>query len=311
MIMRCIGDQLSHANKLCLAIAFFAALAVPLSHAQLQTEPNLSFEVASIKLNARCDDISGTSITPSRLNLPCISLRALIRMAYGRLIIGGNINARQIEVLGGPSWIDVDRYEVSAKADGKASTEQMIGPMLRALLEERFQVKVHQEFRDGPVYELTVVTSNPNLKPTKEGSCTPRYLTTITMPKPGELGKVRYCGSGPVKSKDGLTIMDLYGVSMPEFAGLKLFGEAERPVIDRTGLAGRFDIHLEFVRNRLRSGGTVLNGVAMPEAQIPPDDAAGPSIFTALKEQLGLRLSPANGPLEVIVIDKAAKPSPN
>jgi len=102
---------------------------------------------------------------------------------------------------------------------------------------------------------------------------------------------------------------DWYGVTMAEVAGRMLSGEVDRPVIDKTELAGRYDIHLEFVPDRSRLGPILLNGQPIPA--MPAPDDAGPSIFTALEAQLGLKLSATKAPLDVIIVDQAEKPFAN
>ena len=315
-----------NARKRCLAVAFLGALTVPvllgllgesLSRAQSQAGVKPSFDVVSVKLNPSCNgDLAGLEIRPGRLNLPCNALRGLIRMAYR----SGSIDSRPLEVIGGPAWINSDRYQISAKAENNASVELMTGLMMQTLLEERFQLKVHREFRNTPVYELSVAKSNPNLRPSKEGSCTPRDLTQIAPPNPGDLkafaeAQKKNCGyetgSGTLVSNGLNMIRDWQGISMQEFAALNLTSYVDRPVIDKTGLAGRFDFHLEFFRERRSTGVININGVDVPEPPPSSPDGAFPSIFSALKDQLGLKLSPANAPLEVIVIDQLEKPSPN
>ncbi len=113
-----------------------------------------------------------------------------------------------------------------------------------------------------------------------------------------------------MRTNGAIRITDWYGVTMEEFAYRMISRYVDRPVIDKTGLTGPFDLHLEFVPDRALSAGPIrLNGVVSPD--LSPADAAGPSIFTALQEQLGLRLSPDKSPLDVIVVDHAEKPSPN
>ena len=282
-------------------------------HSRAQSAPASSaFEVASVKLNKNCDSVGGSpSITPGRLNFPCFPLRALIRIAYGDLFVGATLNSRRMEALGGPGWLDTDRYSLSAKAEGKASTAEMMGIMLRTLLEDRFKVKVHKESRETPVYILTVAKSNSNLQPSKEGSCTPIDVNNLAamVPRPGE-PRPKYCGGGRARmGEDGVMISDWYGVTMDEFAGRMLSSHVDRPVIDKTGLTGRFDVHVEFVSDYAMSGPITLNGV--PLSQAPLADQTGPSIFTALQAQLGLKLSPAKSPVEVVVVDGAEKPSEN
>ena len=295
--------------------AVFGALAVGAvlaSHAQTPG-PRPAFEVASIKLNTTCYNGDGrrAGSSPGRLDLPCLTVRGLIRMAYGAFA-GETLNTRRIEVTGGPHWIDTDHYDISAKAAGGAAGPQMMGPMLQALLEDRFQVKVHMGSQDGPAYALTVLKDNPKLQRTKEGSCVPIDLTNmLTAPavKPGDPRPT--CGVGRPRNSNGVTsVSDWYGMTMAEFAGRMLSGVVDRPVIDKTALTGQFDIHIEFVRDHT-TGGAMLNGQPIPDVAAPPDDSAGPSIFTALETQLGLKLSPTRAPVDVIVVDHAEKPSAN
>jgi uncharacterized protein (TIGR03435 family) len=249
---------------------------------------------------------------------PCVRLRILIRNAYSTFVVGGRLDPQLLDVLGGPQWIDNDTFFLQAKTEAKATTEQMYGPMLRALLEDRFKLKVHKEFRDKPVYELAVVKRNPNLQPTKAGSCIERDPNDFSIPsKPEDISK--NCGvATSVKPNLSalnpdvqLVSMNWHGLSMADLArNINL--NVDRPVIDKTGLTGLFDFHLEYVPNRFRfSGPVLLNGAARPDIPDSSDDANGPSIYTALKEQLGLKLSPANGKVEVVIIDNVEKPSPD
>jgi uncharacterized protein (TIGR03435 family) len=218
-----------------------------------------------------------------------------------------------MQVVGGPNWLDTDRYDVLAKSEGNASDAQSAAPMLQALLEERFKVKVHKEARDSSVYTLTVAQGGPKLQPSKEGSCTPLNLNNLgpTPPKPGE-SMPRYCGAGGQQTRSGsLFVADWYGVTMSELAGRMLPGNVDLPVVDKTGLAGRFDVHIEFAPDYSRSGPVTLNGVVMPDVPAPSVDPTGPSIFSALEKQLGLKLSPGKAPLGVIIVDHAEKPSAN
>jgi uncharacterized protein (TIGR03435 family) len=99
---------------------------------------------------------------------------------------------------------------------------------------------------------------------------------------------------------------------MSELAGRMLVGTVDLPVVDQTELTGRFDIHIEFVPEYYPAGPITLNGVVTPDLPAPAiDPTAGPSIFTALEKQLGLKLSPGRAPLDVIVVDHAEKPSVN
>jgi len=292
-------------------VAVLAVLAAR-GHAQ-PLPPRAAFEVASVKLNTACESRGGRGgPSPGRLDLPCVSLRALIRMAYGGFT-GETLNSRLLEAVGGPAWVDSDRYSVSAKAAGKAPAAQMAGLMLQTLLEERFGVKVHRESRDSAVYALTAVNNKtPKLRTSEEGSCIAMDLSNPPRPafRRGEPAP-KYCGGGIVRGTGVNLIADWYGITMAEFAGRMLATYASLPVIDKTGLTGRFDIHLEFARDNAVSGPMLLDGAVSPGPQASSAESAGPSIFTALREQLGLRLSRTRAPIEVIVIDHADRPSEN
>jgi uncharacterized protein (TIGR03435 family) len=271
------------------------------------------FEVASIRLNTGCETGGGRfAQSPVSLTLPCLPLRALIRTAYSPTQAGETYPTRLLEVLGGPGWLDTDRYDISAKASRNASFAEMIGPMFQTLLEERFKLKVHKESRDAPVYELTVLKDRLKLQPSKEGSCVPMDLNFSPRNlKPGE-AMPKFCGFGGGTGKEGRSIADWYSVSMAELADRMITHLVDRPVIDRTGLTGRYDVHLEYVPDLAPGRGRVLlNGVERPDLEPSPSDSTGPSIFTALEAQLGLKLSPGKGSVEVIVVDHAEKPSAN
>jgi uncharacterized protein (TIGR03435 family) len=230
------------------------------------------------------------------------------------MIVGGKLSLQNVEILGGPDWVKTDRYDIDAKAEGAASAEQMIGPMLQMLLEERFKLKVHRETRNGPVYEMTVVKKSENLQPTKEGSCTSTDLNNYNLSEDKIRDMVmkggaapRRCGSCTSHSTVQTLSTDCYGNRMADLAYL-LRSYVGLPVLDKTELAGQFDFHLEFA---FEKGGVVLNGMNLPPATDTSADPNGPSVFDALKQQLGLRLTRATGPREVIIIDHAEKPSPN
>jgi uncharacterized protein (TIGR03435 family) len=225
----------------------------------------------------------------------------LIQRAYVRFA-GGHANPLGVlHIEGGPSWIHSALYQIDARAQGSPTVEMMQGPMLQALLEDRFRLKIHREAREGPVYELTIGRGGSKLKPFQEGSCAP-VPQTFPIPQP-PAGK-RYCR--PLIALANPAV-DAEGSTLVEFT--KLFSLVlDHPVIDKTGLAGRFTIHLEFSPDQATPG---LRG---PAGGSPADAAANPTlptIFTAIQEQLGLRLVPSKGPVELLVIDHIEKPSEN
>ncbi len=260
------------------------------------------FEVASIKACKGGDAVPGSTgprggragsgtPSPDRLDLPCLPVRFFIQLAY---IIPNaaqpNSGALNLRLEGGPSWIDSERYQIQAKADGPQSRDMMTGPMLQALLEDRFQLKVHRDTREVPLYALTLAKSGLKLQPSDGGNCTPRDPAQTTLPPPAP-GQKPWCGLLRRAVTSHAIRIDLLGASMTQFSqGLG----GDRPVIDRTGIKDRFDFHVEFA----------------PESADPSDDLAAPSIFFALG-QLGLKLEAAKGPREFLVIDHVEKPSEN
>src|ERR1700730_2554876 len=115
-------------------------LAVPAG--QAQSSPRPLFDVASIKPSPNCRQIPNVGPTPGKLEFDCVTLRMLIRAAYGSFT-DNKLNERQLDAAGGPAWLDTEWYQVIAKAEGNPSPVQMMGAMLQTLLEDRFQVKVH------------------------------------------------------------------------------------------------------------------------------------------------------------------------
>ena len=217
----------------------------------------------------------------------------LIRQAYLNFA-GGHMNPRNTTpVDGGPSWVNSDRYQISAKAEGTPGMEMMRGPMLQALLEDRFKLKIRREIREVPVYALTVTKSGPKLNPFTEGSCTPLPVTfPVPAPEPGQ----RFCKAMVALRPPAVNVEGTLA-AFSKLLNLVL----DRPVIDRTGITGKFDIHLEFTPDS-----------STPRLAAPSDEAAAaPFIFTAIQEQLGLKLVPAKGPGEFLVIDHVERPSGN
>jgi uncharacterized protein (TIGR03435 family) len=202
---------------------------------------------------------------------------------------------------GGPAWIESSLYDIDAKAESAATQATMMGPMLQALLVDRFQLKIRFETREMPVYALTVAKSGLKAPRTREGSCTP--VDWSTHPPPTAEGEKPYCNESAMTGNAGGVHWDLTGTSMTEFAsrlgGLIL----DRPTIDKTGIAGMFDFHLDF-------GYDIPSGKLRRPTTALPDDPDGPTIFTAV-EKLGLQLEPAKGPGEFMVIDHVERPSAN
>ncbi len=273
------------------------AAAAMAAQAQSASPATPKFEVASIRPSTGCDTgaRSGGGSSPGRLILTCQSVEGLIGSAYVRFANGHfSTQPRGISIEGGPAWIHSDRYDINAKPEGSATFEMMQGPMLQALLEDRFKLKIHRGTREVPVYALVVAKGGPKLQPFKEGSCAPIDLTRFAPPP-----DPNNCHAGGTKHGANQEV-NAQGMRLDEFSKIFLNGVLDRPVIDKTGIAGRFDFHLEYAPDQ-----------ATPFLPAAPDPAGGPSIFTAVQEQLGLKLEPAKGPGEFLVIDRLDRPSDN
>ena len=256
---------------------------------------------------------AGGSGTPGRLDLNCRTVLSIIQTAY----TSGTPPLPPIE--GGPAWITSERYSISAKAEGTPSGATMRGPMLQAILRDRFQLKTHLETREVPAYELTIAKGGPKLKPYQDGDCIDigwvKPLTKALPLLPPKAEKPVICGANRVKGVTGPDITwDIPGTSLDYFAktflGLAFW---DRPVINKTGIEGLFDIHLEFVSDESTPGPPGMPHPA-PATALPgaPDSiSAGPSLFSALQQQLGLKLEPARGPREFLVIESVQRPYAN
>jgi uncharacterized protein (TIGR03435 family) len=226
----------------------------------------------------------------------------LIQRAYVRFA-GGHANPLSVTpIKGGPKWIHSDMYRIEAKAAGSPSNELMAGPMLQALLADRFNLRIHRAVSQGPVYDLTSVSGTGRLKPFAEGSC---IQMPLTFPRPTPPAGQRFCKAlimflGPA--------IDAEGSTLGEFSKL-LNLVLDRPVIDKTGITGRFNIRLDFARDQATQG---LRQPLPPDGPAAlPSDPNRPAIFTAVQEQLGLKLTSARGPVETLIIDHVERPSEN
>ena len=264
---------------------------VPPVSAQQASDPNrLAFDVASVKPNPN-DVPEGISLSPNGdVRFTGFRVRTLIAMAYG--------GAQLLDQFTGPSWIATDRFDIVAKAEGDISvsvqgrrSERLIA-MLRTLLEDRFQVRVHTETRERPVFTLRLARRDglPGPRLRESSVECPRFVTGAPPPK---IDPDRSCG---IRALGG-TITGR-GVAASQIAGnLAGYPAVGRVVLDRTGLTGRYDFQVEYA----------------PESAEPATPAADgrPDLFTALREQLGLTLQPGTAPLEVVVIDRVEHPTPD
>jgi uncharacterized protein (TIGR03435 family) len=282
------------ARNALVAFAGMAWLATGPGVAQQPPASTPTFEAASVKLsNSGGGPI--TQVLPGRLVAKYSSLQDLIAFSY---------EVRTDQLIGATSWIVSDHYDLEAKAAGNPPAGQIAGVMLRALLEDRFKLVLHREKRELPVYELRVDRSGLRLQPTKEGSCTLFSPDSSPLPPAPDAARLPFCG--PRTGRNGSNwALNGQGVRMEALAGVLSF-QLNRTVLDKTGLTGSYDVHLQWMEDPLTPG-----TLGSPGAPPAPDDPSGPSLFTSLHEQLGLRMVSAKGPIEVLVIDHAERPSEN
>ena len=202
-----------------------------------------------------------------------------------------------------PKWGTTDRFDVQAKSEANPSREQM-RLMMQSLLADRFKLAVHRETKEGPVYALVLVKPGqlgPQLKPDAE-ACSTNPTSASTTPSADVAGEFPpVCGAMRMKpTTPGRMRIGGRSETMEAFA-MNLPGPGvDRPVVDRTGLFGGFDLSLEWQPDDPQS----------PGANSQPDKD-GPTLLEALREQLGLKLEPQTGPITVLVVDHVEKPMPN
>ena len=263
----------------------------------------------------------GFGDSPGRFWVNCLSADEMIDIAYGqfaadRLVNDGGGPMAAGRIRGGPAWAKSDYYSVDAETDDPVANGQtgsprpasmlMRGPMLRALLEERFHLKIHREIEELPMYALVVAKGGLKMKPMEEGACTPHEPGT-----PLRVGEMFPEGQKPLcvsrlYFKGPNWAIDAAGQTLSNLAGA-LSGTMDRHVLDQTGITDKFIYHLTFAHDD-QTPGHFPEGMRSPFG--PSDEPPGPSVFTAL-EQLGLKLEPTKGPHGYLVIDSVERPTVN
>jgi uncharacterized protein (TIGR03435 family) len=259
--------------------AFMMQAMLAQSQAQSAASPNshATFEVATIKPNASGAPAKGIRADGRTIIMVNTSLSDLIVFAY-------DIHKKQI--IGEPDWVDKDRYDITAvpDAEGEPSYQQW-KTMVQRLLADRFQLAFHNDKRELSVYVLSVAKGGPK-----------------------NLTKSDSTGNGfaaPIREVPGGFTMPMRNAMMSDFTGFALQGSVlDRPVLNQTGIKGRYDFTLTWTVLGTEFGGAVRS---------PPgtSDNPPPNLFTAIQEQLGLKLDAMKAPADVMVIDKVEKPSPN
>lgn len=244
----------------------------------MAADANPSFAVASIKPTSPGNQGGGLGPSPGGLfTAHNVTLSSLLGFAYGGLI------RNQIE--NEPAWLETERFDVVAKSDTAGApnkTQQMA--MMQKLLADRLKLRFHREKKESAAFVLSVQNSGSKLIPNTSGPNAPAPAGMTRRPGHWHLTAVN--------------------VSMETFAS-GLQGLVDRPVVDRTGLSGRFDITLDWAPDEFQSQGTDATNPA------PDTSAAFPDLYTALRDQLGLKLESTKGQVEVFVIDHVERPSEN
>lgn len=315
--------MLDRRRKLLLGIAATLAIAVPLAfgltHAAQQATtsdvsaanlPNAKFEVASIRPVPQQDVrrvMMHMMYSRGRFSATNFTLKMLLSMAY-------NVEFEQI--VGGPKWLNSDRFDIEAKIDPAMSAELKKLPpekatllreeMLQNLLAERFHLKVEHPTKKMPVYALVVTKHGPRIHP----------------PRPADTAKGQkeeFPGTSMGMQKDGELFLRVTQTKLDELAQI-LSQQVHRTVVNKTGLTGKYDFTLTWAPGI--GNGPIMAGPETPAGEsgngpgagvgpTPPPETSGPSLFTALQDQLGLKLKSEKGPVQVLNVVNATQPTAN
>jgi uncharacterized protein (TIGR03435 family) len=277
-----------------------ALLALPaLAPAQVAAADNPAFEVATVRENTSSEARKRIEVLPGgQFNAINMTLREIVSIVYPT--DGGRFRHAD-QLVGGPGWFDSARFDIVAKTDARGGDSNKPGftataadreavervrLMMRQLLAERFKLRVHNETRQLSIYELVMLKPGGALGPDIKRAAVDCIEEWKKQGKPDARNLA--CGS-----IQGARVGKMTGHAV-EIGPLvrDLYDWTGRPVVDRTGLTGRFDFTLTW-------------------APAGSNDTEAPSIFTAVQEQLGLKLEPARGPVDVLVIDSAERPTPD
>jgi|HubBroStandDraft_1064217.scaffolds.fasta_scaffold32780_3 uncharacterized protein (TIGR03435 family) len=250
-------------TRLILIAALMTAWANP------QDAPAPAFEVVSIKPTPNPPVRTGMFPIPGTLTIGNYTLKRLVMESY---------RIKNYQLYGAVGWMDSEHYDIVGKAAGKANMGEMV-KMVIPMMADRFQLKIHRETRELPIYALTVAKSGLKMKPATETD---------------KVGSFRLV-------PNAITEMTSVNMGMRMFSGI-LSGQLDRPVLDETGLTENFQITLRYVTDDLRP---------QPGDADSGPDPNGASIYAAIQEQLGLKLEARKGPVECIVIDHAERPAAN
>jgi uncharacterized protein (TIGR03435 family) len=295
-----LAEKLSLGRKLVLAVIGAVAIAGPmvfgLLHApQVQAQSpqtagvsSPSFDVASIKPNKSDTAMDKILFTPTGFSAEHIAVHEFIRIAY---------DLQETQITGEPTWLHSEKYDIEAKFDPSVISGRRVSArdrrlMLQNLLADRFNLKLHRETRELPVYELVIAKNGPKFHESRLGDT---YINGAKRQDGQPIGQgIWMLGRGNLVSQ-GQPIESLISV---------LSRQLDRPILDKTGLKGQYDYTLQWAPEDSPTDDGKSGAQPAPES-------SGPSIFAAIQEKLGLKLEPKKGPMQVLVIDHIEKPSEN
>jgi uncharacterized protein (TIGR03435 family) len=309
--------RLGFAAGLGVAVLFAAGFARAAAQDAPPADAEARFEVASIRgadISARLAGAGGGPVPPigvrtlpNGMNATLATVRMLLMSAY---------QLRDYQVIGGPGWMNSDRFDISARAAGEVPPA-VARQMLKNLLNDRFKLKARTETREADVYALVLAHPDGRLGPGLKRTSAECEVTLEARKKgvaappsgPPDLQAIRkqtFCGMSIMgSSASGASNYSMGAVTLDRLVN-QIAGEVRGPVVDRTGLTGLFDILLEYM-----SQSRQLQAAPTVTAPDLTKDAAPPAMRDALREQLGLRLETEKGSLEVLVIDSLERPSEN
>ncbi|RXH58891.1 TIGR03435 family protein [Granulicella sibirica] len=233
------------------------------------------FEVATIKPSKPDAPGKMFRVQGRKFNTLNTTLSEIISFAYG-------VHAKQ--VVGAPAWVETDKFDLEAVPDLEGTpSDRQLKEMTQKLLTDRFKLTFHKDKKELSVYVLAVAKTGPKLEQNTEN--------------PDGLPGLWFRGLG---------VLNVTNATMKDFAGLMQSAVLDRPVVDQTGLTGRWNFRLRWTPDDSQFGGM---GAKIP----PPTDAANapPALYTAIQEQIGLKLDPTKAPTDVMVVDHVEKPTDN
>jgi uncharacterized protein (TIGR03435 family) len=273
-------------------------LAAGLAILRAQTpNPPPTFDVAAIKQNKSGENNGRFGGPASRFTATNVPVLQFVLFAY---------QVQSFQVEGGPDWIRTDRYDINARAEGNFPAATISGPdprrqMMKALLADRFKLAAHIESKERPIYSLVTARPDKTLGPKLSVATTDCVA----------LGEALRRGQAPATPPRTPTGDNDCGISLPPGkiafgtqplaqVAAALAGLLQRGIVDRTGLAGNYSGSVTYTPDTAPRDGP---------PDLPAGDASGVSLFTAIQEQLGLKLEPGRGPVDVLVIDRIERPT--